>query len=594
MAEVKSSPDKPADTAGPDPTEEQRIPPALAAEAAVRGSRPSERAAAAIPVLPSDTATTRQSSTKVMRVPDTTRIPDATEQVPALDQPEALADVLRQLNDASRSARASEPPPAPLPPIPQPVPAFAASGDAAPTTSRMAAQSRDPGALPYATTVEIPRQEHPPIAAPAPMPPVAHAPVVGAPVQATSVAPLAPAATMPVSAGMPVVDARPLAAYEVVTQSARLADLVALTARIVGDAARMRNSAFAFGARVRAAAEEAKLTRDDAETRFGNVLDVLSTGGETPAARALASALWAHAIAEAPRARTSEDEDRIAGDVLWLASHTAFDATPLLDRAFGEDSADLWRAIADRVRRIDAGRGGPLGRGEALVGCAALAGSGSARAKALTASLAKEVKDPALVRVLGTGEGMAPDEVRLEGELLPSPRGLFATTMLAISGLLFAVHAVRLFARFALAYRAPAEVHLSEAGVRVKTRTELLGRTLHEREHVILRSGLVRVVREVRFPRAAFYAGLLALALGSYIGIRAFADGVRSASPSLLLVGLLIVAIGIGADFVLGTLLPGSRGRCRVAFVPRSGRTLCVGDVDVHRADDALRRSLAR
>src|SRR4029079_16988903 len=115
-------------------------------------------------------------------------------------------------------------------------------------------------------------------------------------------------------------------------------------------------------------------------------------------------------------------------------------------------------------------------------------------------------------------------------------------TVLALTGILFAIHAARLFARVALAYRVPAEVSLSESGVRVKTRTELLGRALREREHVILRSGLVRVVRDVRFPRAAFYSGLFALALGSYIGVRAFADGVRAASPSLLLVGLLIVA----------------------------------------------------
>ncbi|NVL83962.1 hypothetical protein, partial [Escherichia coli] len=71
----------------------------------------------------------------------------------------------------------------------------------------------------------------------------------------------------------------------------------------------------------------------------------------------------------------------------------------------------------------------------------------------------------------------------------------------------------------------------------------------------------------VRYPRAAFYAGLLALAIGSYVGVRAFVDGVRAASPSLLLTGLVVIALGIGADFVLGSLVPGSRGRVRIAFV---------------------------
>src|SRR5262249_1862410 len=193
---------------------------------------------------------------------------------------------------------------------------------------------------------------------------------------------------------------------------------------------------WSFGAKVTAAAEEAKIAHDDAATKFGNVLDVLGTGGEGTAERALACALWAHAVAEAPRSRT-EDEDSLAGDILWLATHTAFDATSLLDRALGDEAADLWAGIADRVRRIEKGRGGALGRGEAVVGCAALAASGADKAKALCVELAREVKDPVLLRVLATGEQAAPDEVRLEGELLPTPRGPVATTLLAFTGLLF-------------------------------------------------------------------------------------------------------------------------------------------------------------
>lgn len=388
-------------------------------------------------------------------------------------------------------------------------------------------------------------------------------------------------------------DASSLAAYELVARSSRLVDLVALTERIVTDAARARAADWAFTSKVTSAAADAKLTRADAETRFGNVLDVLATGGEGAAERALAAALWAHVVAESPRAR-AEDEDRLAGDVLWLATHTAFDATPLLDRALGDEASDLWVAIAERVRRIERGKGGALGRGEAVVACAAIAASDAANARAIARDLARDVKDPVLLRVLATGARAAAEEIRLEGELRAAPRGFVATALLASTGILFALHAVRFVARVALAYRRPAEVSLSEAGVRVKTRTEMLGRTLRAREHVIVRAGLMRVVREVRFPRAAFYAGLLALALGSYVGVRAFVDGVRAASPSLLVVGLVIVALGLGADFVLGSLLPGARGRCRIVFVPRTGPALCVGDVDAARADAALARALGQ
>ena len=373
----------------------------------------------------------------------------------------------------------------------------------------------------------------------------------------------------------------PLEAYEALARSARLADLVTVAQKVLAEAAMLRPSGWSFAGKATAAADDAKLARDDAETPYGNVLKVLEAGPEGDAERALASAIHAHAIAEGPR----DDEDRIAGDVLWLAAHTGFDATSLLDRALGEEADDLWVAIADRVKRTSTPR--PL----AIVGCAALASSTSARAKELAAELAGRVADPVLLRLLGPSAGPS-REVRLEGELVAPPRGPVATTLLAFTGILFVMHAVGLVARLALAYKRPTEVVLSGDGVRLKTRMEMLGKTLKEREHVIVRAGLVRVVREVRYPRLAFYSGLLALALGSYVGVRAFADGVRAASPSLLGVGLVIVVLGVAADFALGTLIPGTRGRCRIAFVPRSGATLAVGDVDVKRADDALQSAL--
>lgn len=403
------------------------------------------------------------------------------------------------------------------------------------------------------------------------------------------------AASAPPFGGLPVAASvsrpTPLAAYELLTRSARLADLVSMTQQIVSEGARARVHAWAFTSKVQASAEEVRLPREDAETPFGNALDVLGTGGTSPGERALASALWAHAVAESPR-HHRDDEDRLAADILWLGAHTAFDATPLLDRALGEDASLIWAAIAHRVRRITQGNEASFGRAEAVLGCAALAASDSPRAKATCEELRNELSDPVLLRVLATMDGASPEEVHLEGEMSGAPRSPLATTLMAITGLLFVINAARLVARLALAYRAPAEVSITDAGVRVKTHTELLGRTLFQREHVILHAALMRVVREVRFPRVGFYAGLLALAAGSYVGVRAFVDGVRAASPSLLVVGLLIIAIGIAADFVLGTLLPGSRGRCRLTFVPRTGPVLCIGDVDARRADDALKRSL--
>ena len=432
----------------------------------------------------------------------------------------------------------------------------------------------------------------PPPPPPPPPPPVAARAV---PERASGKAPAAKPApsTFPASdrasVKTPGATGGPLAAYEAIARSARLPDLVAIAQKILGDAAVARRPGWDYAAKVAAAADDAKLGRADADTAFGNVLDVLGSGADGEAQRALAAGLYAHAIAEARR----DDEDRLAGDILWLATHTAFDATLLLDRALGDEADDVWTAIADRVRRIDEGKGSAPARGEAIVGCAALSASESAVARQAAVDLAPRLHDPTLARLLDAATQAPLREVRLEGEAMPAPRGPVHTAILALTGILFAMHALRMIAQLALAYRRPAEVSITDAGIRMRTRTELLGRTLREREHVIVRAGLVRVVREVRYPRAAFYAGLLALALGSYVGVRAFVDGVRSASPSLLLTGLVVIVLGIAADFVLGSVLPGAKGRVRVVFVPRTGKALCVGDVDANRADDALARALA-
>ncbi|MGO8993946.1 MAG: hypothetical protein ACLQVI_11495 [Polyangiaceae bacterium] len=376
-----------------------------------------------------------------------------------------------------------------------------------------------------------------------------------------------------------------LRAFDALAAHGRLSDLVAIVRAIATTAAEGRTSPWTNAAKVRAIAEEAKLTQEEATTPFGNALAVLERGPEDDAERALAKALWAHAIAEAPP-KGPDEEDRVATDILWLATHTPFDAMPLLDRALGDASAEMWNAIADRIRRVDQGKLPTLGRGEALVACAALAESSSPVANKHAVKLAAELKDQAMGRILAARN--PPPEETLDGELGMTPRGPVATTALALTGILFVLHATRLVARLALAYKRPAELTVSASGVHIHARTELLGRTVRERDHVILRSALTRATREVRFPHLPFYAGLLALAIGSYVGVATLIDGARAASPSLLLTGLLIVAAGVLLEMVLGSVQPGALGQCRVVLLPARGRSLCVTHLDPKKADTAL------
>ena len=383
-------------------------------------------------------------------------------------------------------------------------------------------------------------------------------------------------------------------AYDALVQHPRAADLAAIARSAMTEALQVKRLERRPEQVARLAAEML-LSHEQAQTPFGNALDVLQRGPEDDAERALAHALAARAFAAQPPA-DSDEEDRLAGDVLWLGTHTHFDATGLIDHAFGGLAPGFWKAVADRILRIDQGALPASGRGEALVGGVALASSTARSAVNQAAALATQVRDPGLARVLALQASRGDLVEPLDGEMAPAPRGPAVTALLAATGILLLLHVARLFAKVALAYKKPAQVALlqdGQDGVRIQWRVEILGRTLRDREVVLPRVGLVRAVREVRYPRLALYAGLLSLALGSYVGISAFVDGVRAASPSLLGSGIVLIALGLGLDFALTSLWPGTRGRCRVILVPHAGTALCIGNVDRPRADALLAR-LAR
>ncbi len=379
-------------------------------------------------------------------------------------------------------------------------------------------------------------------------------------------------------------------AYDALSQHARITDLAAITQVLMASASEARRTD-RDPARASQLASERGLTPEEAATPFGNAIEVLERGPTDTAEAALACALAAHALAAHPPTDRGQ-ETRAAHDLFWLAVHTPFDVTSLVDRALGQGAAGLWEAVAERIRSAGRGHLTAGEREEVLLAAIALAGSSAKSAEYHASLLARDVSDRTLARVLGVSPGVVRKPLEpLRGEMAPPPRGPWATSVLALTGLLFALQAARLFGRVVLAYKRPAEILLLEdGGIRVKWRVELLGRTLRDRDVLVPRIALAQAAREVRYRGATLYAGLLALAVGSYLGVSAFVDGVRAASPALLGAGLFIVALGLAFDFVLSCALPGARGRCRVLFVPRSGGKLCIGGVDLARADAVLAR----
>jgi hypothetical protein len=319
-----------------------------------------------------------------------------------------------------------------------------------------------------------------------------------------------------------------------------------------------------------------ELGADEADTPYGNAKLVLERGVATSSEAALLGALVAIGVGNAP---STLGRAELARQLVWLAAHTPVDALLALDAALGERAGSLWSDLAE----LAADAGAP--RVELLTAAAALRASRSKQAARAAHEARDRSADPLIRALLEGGEA-----ARLSGEITPAPRGPVLTILLAITGLLLIVHAVRLLGRLALAYKRPAQVRLSERGLEVAHKTLLLGRVLRERETVVPMDNLARVTREVRYPRIGMYAGLLALVLGSYLGIGLLVDGARvpGGSPPLLGLGLLLLALGIGIDFALTTLSDSVRGRCRLIVEPKKGRRVCVAKLDPASADRML------
>jgi len=131
-------------------------------------------------------------------------------------------------------------------------------------------------------------------------------------------------------------------AYDELSRHARIADLASIAARILTTAEELQRGEPA-SAEVDKLATERQLLRQDAESTFGNALDVLARGPADERERSLARALAAHALASQPF--EAMDDERRAKTVLRLSARTPFDATSLLDRSLGEGAERVWQAL---------------------------------------------------------------------------------------------------------------------------------------------------------------------------------------------------------------------------------------------------------
>ncbi len=286
---------------------------------------------------------------------------------------------------------------------------------------------------------------------------------------------------------------------------------------------------------------------------------------------------------------TAEALGELARRLLWLQTHSRLDPLPALSLTV--DPSHLLALAEQLTGQIEAeavSAGEDFRALEAKVAHGWLATHPEPRIAALAPRIDPSRRGPTPHVVSGLQSGdRAPT---LIGELGPRPRGPFATSLLAFTLLLFVGRFLRLLARFCLGWRAPVSLSLGTTGLELVERREILGRVLRERRTLVPAAELCRVTREVRYPRSMLYAGLAALAVGTYLGVGLFLDGLRVPGLSfpLLGMGLVLVLTGLGLDLALSGWSDSLRGRCRLLVSSRQGTAWAIGALEPGTVDSLL------
>jgi hypothetical protein len=179
----------------------------------------------------------------------------------------------------------------------------------------------------------------------------------------------------------------------------------------------------------------------------------------------------------------------------------------------------------------------------------------------------------------------------LTGEMGPRYYGRALTAFFGLSGVLFVTRGARALARLVFVLRAPTRVRLRDRGLELSSQTLLLGRVTRERELFVPFRSLLSIEREVRYANLGFYAGLLALVVGTYFGALLAVDGVRAgASWDILGWASALLIAGLAIDFIASTAFDSAKGRCRLLITVRDGKKLSVGSLDPVLVDDLLSR----
>ncbi len=123
---------------------------------------------------------------------------------------------------------------------------------------------------------------------------------------------------------------------------------------------------------------------------------------------------------------------------------------------------------------------------------------------------------------------------------------------------------VSLVLRYGFVLRRYVTITVEGSSLVLDTEWLILGKPFRQTRTIAPIPHAVRLENRQRYIHLLI--GFGALAVGTWLGIQWFVDGLRAGYPYLALVGAIVICLGIGVDLFLYMLVPAGKGRSRLVL----------------------------
>jgi hypothetical protein len=343
--------------------------------------------------------------------------------------------------------------------------------------------------------------------------------------------------------------------------------LGALCLDVLGRQAEGR-SLYAGAKFIKGRAKEHGVTRGEAETPLGNLLEMLERGPQSNLERALVAALFLRGFGSEVRARPEQRKalcEKLAVHCDWLELHSPYRVLPLVEPMLDPDVADdVLRALGALVLGDDAPGNEAAARARNAGRISVLSQSSSSAARAALERIAAEAQDnwSAALAMLALGKPSVrpPHACEVHGRAGVFPRGPLRSFARWASGYALLSWAFRVVTS-AVGYRSEIDLVLRGSAITARQSITLLGRVVRSSEQVHAVAIVRSAGRAARYPSLPLVLGAFCFALGIVLGGLFALDAARVGDSVLWFAAAAFMLTGSGLDLLLEVVLPGSRGR---------------------------------